>query len=57
MRKSTLSAVVVAVAASALTFGSAQAGERGRGEFERVCAPIRTGPRTKPNSLNFWPSA
>jgi len=39
MRKSTLSAVVVAVAASALTFGSAQAGERGRGEFERVCAP------------------
>jgi hypothetical protein len=39
MRKSILSAVVVAVAAGALTFGSAQAAERGQGEFERVCAP------------------
>jgi LTXXQ motif family protein len=39
MRKSILSAVVVAVAAGALTFGSAQAVERGQGEFERICAP------------------
>jgi hypothetical protein len=42
MRKSFLSALVVAVAAGALTFGSAQAAERGgsgAGEFERVCAP------------------
>ena len=38
MRKSILSALVVAVAASALTFGSAQAGS-GAGEFERICAP------------------
>ena len=39
MRKSILSALVVAVAAGALTFGSAQAVERGQGEFERICAP------------------
>jgi len=42
MRKSILSALVVAVATGALTFGSARAAERGgsgAGEFERVCAP------------------
>jgi len=43
MRKSIISALVVAVAAGALALGSTQAAERGgsgaSGEFERVCAP------------------
>ena len=56
MRKSILSALVVAVAASALTFGSAQAAERGgrgAGNSNGFAPPIRTGPRTKPKFAEF----
>ena len=61
MRKSIVSALVFAVAAITLASGQRrrrnEAGADLRANLNGFALPILTGPRTKSNSLIFWPSA